>query len=157
MLTVEKRNKLILDYIPLANKIAYREKKKCPKMSFDEVQSAAYYGLVDAAVRCENISTFGCYAKIRIFCAINDYFRQIFLRPEKNMFFEKEYSVNFDSPSEVIEKLIKNFSLLEQNIMIYYFCDDMTLKEIGKKCNLSESRICQIIKNCCQSIKENLE
>jgi DNA-directed RNA polymerase specialized sigma subunit len=42
--------KLVVDYIPLASKLAWQKSMTTPQsVTFDELKSAAYMGLVDAA------------------------------------------------------------------------------------------------------------
>ena len=43
---------LIIDHMPLANKLAWKYKKIVPSyVDYNDLQSAAYFGLVDAASR----------------------------------------------------------------------------------------------------------
>lgn len=78
-MTIEERNELIINYIPLANKLAFQKNKLVSKnISFEELKSVAYMGLVDAAERF-NIKyncSFSTYAKIRILGEICDFIRK---------------------------------------------------------------------------------
>src|ERR1022692_3707077 len=74
-----KRDELFNKYIPLANKIANNEKKDVPKcVQLEELVSAAYCGLLDAATKYdkEKNDQFPLYGKIRILGEINDYLRK---------------------------------------------------------------------------------
>ncbi len=59
---------------------------------------------------------------------------------------------------EFICKLIsKNFSLLEQKIIYYYYYENLTMGEIGRKINTSESRISQIHMDILKRLKNKIE
>ena len=78
--TIEERNTLILDYLPLANKLAWKKWRLTPpSVDIDELKSAAYFGLVDSAEKY-NVNrgvSFAVYASIRIHGAICDYLREL--------------------------------------------------------------------------------
>lgn len=78
-LTTEERNDLVLAYMKLANKIAHNKHRKTPFVAYDELQSAAYFGLVDAAAKYDPSKNdcFGAYAALRIAGAICDYLREL--------------------------------------------------------------------------------
>ena len=59
---------------------------------------------------------------------------------------------------EFISKLIsKNFSPLEQKIIYYYYYENLTMGEIGRKINTSESRISQIHMDIIKRLKNKIE
>jgi RNA polymerase sigma factor FliA len=59
---------------------------------------------------------------------------------------------------EFISKLIsKNFSLIEQKIIYYYYYENLTMGEIGAKINTSESRISQIHMDIINRLKNKIE
>jgi len=59
---------------------------------------------------------------------------------------------------EFICKLIsKNFSPIEQKIIYYYYYENLTMGEIGKKINTSESRISQIHMDIIERLKNKIE
>lgn len=59
---------------------------------------------------------------------------------------------------EFINKLIsKNFSLIEQKIIYYYYYENLTMGEIGKKINICESRISQIHVDIIKRLKNKIE
>src|SRR4051812_1699576 len=70
---------LVEQYIPLANKLACRRKKDLPRfVDIEELKSAAYLGLVEAASRYDpKVGViFSTFAYPRIFGAIQDYLRE---------------------------------------------------------------------------------
>lgn len=59
---------------------------------------------------------------------------------------------------EFINKLIsKNFSPFEQKIIYYYYYENLTMGEIGKKINTTESRISQIHMDVIKRLKNKIE
>jgi RNA polymerase sigma factor for flagellar operon FliA len=80
-----------------------------------------------------------------------------FIRSEENEIMGRrsfqEKIVSDDDPSEnvsknelksVLAQAIQNLSEKEQKVISLYYYNDLTLKEIGKVMDLTESRICQI-------------
>lgn len=86
MLTLEQ-NDLILKYLHFAEKLA----KKYSQFRDDELKSAAYVGLIDAAIKYNGKSNFSTYARFRINGAMKDYLRKQlnFIKFRKNLSCEK--------------------------------------------------------------------
>ena len=70
-------NSLILNNISLAEKIAKSKKRKLSHISYDELKSAAYLGLVEAAnnYNSSENDNFPAFAVWRIIGAVRDYLR----------------------------------------------------------------------------------
>jgi len=80
MLTEENRNDLVIKNLPFAEKIAYYKSRRVPRsVQFDELKSAAYIGLFDAACKYDGSCPFVCYAFSRINGEIRDYLRSLSL------------------------------------------------------------------------------
>ena len=77
--TTEERNALIMNNISLAEKIAKSRKKKLSHISYDELKSAAYLGLVEAANNYDpqENDCFPAYAVWRVIGAVQDYLREL--------------------------------------------------------------------------------
>lgn len=59
---------------------------------------------------------------------------------------------------EFLNKLIsKNFSRVEQKIIYFYYYDDLTMEDIAKKLNMSESRISQIHTDVIPRLRNKIE
>jgi RNA polymerase sigma factor for flagellar operon FliA len=72
-------NDLIVNNIYFADFLAAQFKRRLISVSYDELQSAAYLGLVEAANKFntdENVG-FKSFAKFRIIGAMRDYLREI--------------------------------------------------------------------------------
>lgn len=158
---------LVEQYVPLANKLAYKKKKNLPNfVDIEELKSAAYMGLVEAASRYkpELGVQFSTFAYPRIFGAIHDYLREMGWgkRNESVKAFslntivktnDGEYSqgdlleskkeYNSDEFMEVITFTLDNQA---EQVLRYYFIDECSMKEVGEKFGVSESRVSQLIK-----------
>src|SRR6185437_3356727 len=67
--SIELRDKLFHQYLPLANKIACKRHKTMPRcVQIDELKSAAYQGLLDSATKYDEKKDlqFPMYARMRI-------------------------------------------------------------------------------------------
>jgi RNA polymerase sigma factor (sigma-70 family) len=146
-------NELIESHLPLANKIAGYKKKGLPRsVQLDELQSAAYFGLVDAAhkyepERCDN---FEGYAKIRIHGAIQDYLRELGWgtrqapQAHKTLEYEPSAPPSADSP-ELFGLVLPGLTPPRQAVIRGYFLEDKTQEEIGVEMGLSKARVCQVL------------
>lgn len=167
-LTIEQRNNLIMSHIALAEKIAYSKKRRVPScVDVDELKSAAYFGLVDAASRFNpKYKSFAGYAAIRITGSIYDSLRKL------GWGSRCQYTVIFgndDSPLEswiadesnddfeLFYEIIKNLNDIEKKIFFWYYGDNYNMREIGEKLNVSESRVSQIIKDCKSRLRKQWE
>ena len=164
-MTTAERNDLIIDHLPLADKLAWCKKKKVPyHVDVDELKSAAYFGLVDAASRFNpKYPSFSGYAAIRITGAIGDFLREL------GWGSKCQYNVMLcgdDSPLEswvvsksdddlaIFKEIIKNLSESEQRVLFWYYGDNYYMREIGEMMGVSESRISQIILRCKTLLKK---
>jgi RNA polymerase sigma factor (sigma-70 family) len=145
-MTIEERNELIIKYIPLANKIAFQKNKTTPKnITLDEIKSAAYMGLIDAATKFRpELCSFPTYAKFRIIGSIKDYLKNI-----KIDFCElKDYYFSSSCDYDNLDLFPSIFSFLDytgQNVIKMYYIENKSMKHIGDFLGVSESRISQMI------------
>lgn len=146
-MTINERNQLVLNYMPLANKIASDKNKNTPKnITLDELKSAAYLGLIKAANKFnkELKCSFATYAKYRIIGEIKDY-----LRKNKTKFIEitDQYYYNVENQDQ-IDILSFVYSILDatgQSVIKMYYVDNKSMKQIGRQLNITESRVSQMI------------
>lgn len=163
MLTLKK---LVEQYLPLANKLAFQKKKNLPKhIDIEDLRSAAYLGLVEAANRYNpdvgvNFSTF---AYPRINGAIIDYLRDLGWFKKGN----SHYILSLDSSEsgyectlsdtikakkesndcmEILEEISRNLDDQAKSVLKHYFIDELSMQEVGDKFGVSEGRISQLIK-----------
>lgn len=57
---------------------------------------------------------------------------------------------------DIIEVLTRNLSQKEKRIVIMYYYEGLTMKEIGRILDLTESRVCQIHSNVISRLKERI-
>ena len=72
-------HELIINHMSLAEKIAKSKKRKLSHVSYEELVSAAYLGLVEAAsnYKSNENDCFAAYAIWRIIGAVRDYLREL--------------------------------------------------------------------------------
>ena len=165
MLTVEQRNELILNHLSLADKIAYSRKRSVPSfVDLDELKSAAYYGLVDAASKFNpKYKSFSGYAAIRITGSIFDFLRELgwgskcqynVMLCGDNSPLDCWEAKEPEDDLELFKEVIKNLKEVEKQIFFWYYGEGYNMREIGNKLDVSESRISQIIKQCKDQLKK---
>ncbi len=150
MLTLEKRNKLIVDNLDYAEKIAAIQFKKTPpSIQFDDLKSAAFMGLVESANRYDGRKPFQIYAFNRILGEIKDYLRSLYWGGRNQSFKMSSWDENLDFEKKDEEtnfdEMIKSLSPIGKNIIRKYYTEDKTLKEIGDELALSTTRIHQLL------------
>jgi len=166
-LTVEDRNALIEDYLPLAESLAWKKNRVTPNsISIDELKSAAYMGLINAADRFDaEKGSFASYAMIRITGEMKDYLRQSGRFPSVSLdtaVKEDEFELlrtlesrQDNDPEEFFIEATKCLNDLGKKVVISYYKDNQSLKEIGLKINVSESRVSQIVKGCRITLRDS--
>lgn len=151
--------KIIVDYIPLANKLAWQKSLSVPKhVTFEDLKSAAYMGLVDAANKFDPkvCPSFSAYARIRISGEIKDYLKKIargnaiVLDSEINSAEENKDARDTDDFFDFVSKKLGD---MDGKIMRMYYVEDRTLGEIGRSRGVTESRMSQIIKSCHERLR----
>lgn len=107
MINIKKRNELVIKYMPLAEKLANSRKRKVKKkVALDELKSAAYLGLIDAANKYNNEKAsknskdpFASYATRRITGQMTDYLRNCYwMGTRKNPI--PMYSLDSNTPTD---------------------------------------------------------
>jgi len=176
----EMRDRLFQQYMPLANKIACRKHRDMPKcVQLDELKSAAYFGLLDAATKYEEAKheQFPVYARIRILGEINDYLRRCTWGGRNRQFYGWSLDVPVygnrsrrpvpleegltDVPGvsemeaeELFSDLTKSLPLRVRNILRYYYLDGLTMKEISLIEGMCESRVSQLMSHYKQVLQK---
>lgn len=150
-MTIKERNELVIKYIPLAKKIARKFS------NLEEVQSAAYYGLIDAANKYNSVykSSFSSYAKIRISGEIKDYLRK---NKQNHQELKDDYSLDHQDYTN-LDLFAYVFSFLDctgQKIIRMYYIEDRSMKEIGEQLDIGESRVSQLLSKYKKIIRKKL-
>ena len=158
---------LVEQYVPLANKLAFQRKKTLPRfIDIEDLRSAAYLGLVEAANRFNPDLgiCFSTFAYPRINGAIIDHLRDLgWLKKGESCSITSLDAPVADSETNVLGELIaakeerhdeeEILEVISQNlddqakvVLGHYFIDEMSMKTIGEKFGVTEGRISQLIK-----------
>ena len=161
MLT-DKKKELVVNYMYLAERIAFKKKRSVPpQVTVEELKSAAYLGLVDAAGKYkEDIGNFPTYAYYRIIGAIIDYLRElgwgkcssrqsaVSLDAEVGDEFSIKDTLEAKSirlSDEFFAEISKELPEKAMGILKSYYLEGRSLREIATNCHLTESRISQLM------------
>ena len=153
------QQQLILDNLELARNIALKQTKKVSFVSHDELKSAAYLGLVQAALRFlpEKNIKFSTFAYNRILGAIKDYLRELSWGTRKQKWIKQEVEAETqDVCIDDFDELISCLSPRNKKIMELYYVESLSLETISKICDLHPSRISQILKDSRNTIRKQL-
>jgi RNA polymerase sigma factor (sigma-70 family) len=160
MTTINITNELILQNINLANSIAKIKKKTLKFVSLDELQSAAYFGLVQAANKFDpnKKTAFSTYAYIRIVGAIKDYLRELSWGTRKcNCKRQELVEQSFQDVTSSVDDLIFKLSTTNKQICKLYYEESLGISEIAKIYKVNPSRISQILTQSRIEIKQYME
>lgn len=140
---------LVIDHMHFAEKIAVNYFSKTPpQVQLDELKSAAYMGLVDAADRFDGERDFKAFAAWRIIGEIKDYLRS--LRWTKlatvSSIDGMDFPVSMENEEAEVFDCLKGISSIGKNVLKMYFGQEMTLTEIAEKVKLTPARVSQLIK-----------
>jgi len=171
-MTREERDLLIVNHMPLARKLAWGKCSNTPDhISYEELESAAYLGLVDAASKFDEARgvSFGLYARFRITGAICDYLRELeWCSNNRDVVvsfldvtvgdYPLSYFLESQEPNETfcefLEVVTKDLDENGKKIVSMYYLDELSLKEIGKVIGVSEGRVSQLLKKYREQIRD---
>jgi RNA polymerase sigma factor (sigma-70 family) len=160
MLTKEQQS-LVLKHISFAEKIAKSQAKRMPpQVQYDELKSAAYMGLVDAATRYDGKKDFESFASFRIIGEIKDYLRSLKWDRNTNKVasIPEGYDVVAETEPESFDDILDEFaknriSPLAKSILHMYYGQRLPISQIAAKANLSDARISQLINQNVETIR----
>lgn len=147
-------NQLILNYMPLAESLAKQKNRLTPKsVQIEDLQSAAYFGLVDAAhrFRAEYNVSFGAFARSRIVGEMCNYLHKI--RPQEPLP-DKLYDKSQEPLRWAFDDMTATLSQRDKDVVSLYYLQRYTLKEISNLLSITEGRVSQLLKSCKAAIKE---
>ena len=166
MLTLTERNDLITSHLSFADCLASAQFKKTPAcVQWDELQSAAYMGLCDAAAKYDGSKPFKVYATFRIFGEIKDYLRTLYWAGRGQSVKVSSWDESYDyaaetepeSFDEFFDGISKNLSPIGKKVLRMYYAEDLTIKQIAEQVNLSATRVFQLLKSNLQTLRKDLD
>lgn len=146
---------LVRTHIDFADRVACARKRHLPRrIDLDEIKSAAYMGLVQAAGRydADRGVPFTTFAYPRIVGAILDYARE--LRGEVSLDAEDSDGGSLKDTvvarpdgdaEELFEDLTYGLDDRAVHVLRCYYIDDVPMKEIGSRIGVTESRVSQML------------
>jgi RNA polymerase sigma factor for flagellar operon FliA len=151
-------NQLVEAHLQFAQKISNIKRRSLPRrISTEEIQAAAYMGLVEAANRFDSSKgvAFTTYAYPRIAGAIIDYLRECgYLMTSLDSCLEDgtTLATRIAAPcvkdaEELFEEVTSNLDEKAQQVLRCYYLDNMSMKEVGYQYGVTESRVSQLISN----------
>jgi len=170
-MTIAERNHLVVAHLPEVRKIAYWMRRKLPKgVDVEDLVQVGTIGLMRATERFDPAkkTKFSTYSARRVIGAILDYLRDINWQPRLSkrrgevppcvgrlpFFVAKgeeldlvDESVN--DPSFEIEQqdeldwMTRSLDSAGKQMVIRHFVDGLTMKEVGRELDYSESRVSQ--------------
>lgn len=164
-MTVTERNDLIVNHMSYAERLSSIQYRKVPKsIQWDELRSAAYMGLVDAANKYDGEQDFVCYSRWRIIGEMQDYLKSRPLcgrsKSCKIQFFEEDYDYAAepepDNFNEFFEDLTSDLKSTVKRVLYFYYAEDFTLRQIAERMDISQTRVHQILQGGIQELREKI-
>jgi len=150
----QERNSLILSHIQLANKVARSKKRKLFSIELEELEAAAYLGLVQAANSYDPMSCdqFSAFAIRRIIGAIQDYLRELSWGKRKqpwnrevDFVLEDILIVDKEQDDDLFEKIIDCLPERWKLVIRKYYLFSESLQVIADFLGVTESRAFQLL------------
>lgn len=155
-MTIIEQNLLVINHIALAEKIAKSKKRKLSHVSYEELKSAAYLGLVEAAKNYnpEENDCFSAYAVWRIIGAVRDYLRELSWGSRSNpikmeIISYKDCDIQVDElpQYDTFDNIIKLLPSVNKMVLKLYYQENKKIKDIAQDLNVHQSRVSQILSN----------
>lgn len=163
MKTLETYHKLIEKHCYFAEQLAKQRKRTVGKhIRYEDLLSAALYGLVDAAFHYEKEKgSFKTYAYTFIKGEMSKYIRELnclcgaehrynsMIASSLDEHTDDELNIideSYDTDDELFEEVTKVLPEIGRKIMYWYCYENLTLKQIGERLGVGESRASQMLK-----------
>jgi len=153
--------KLAEQYMPLAEGMIRRRASSLPSdLTIDDLRSAAYFALADAASRYNPNAgvSFPTFAKSRISGEISDClgFRRTRYIPE-NRDVEASPCQDRLETEDFFSFVCSELGEEDGKSLRMYYVDERSLKEVGELRGVTESRASQILKDCRDRLRRSIK
>jgi RNA polymerase sigma factor (sigma-70 family) len=145
---------LVLNNISLAQKLARAKKRKVYHVSLEELEAAAFLGLVEAAhgFDDDDADRFPVFAFFRVAGAINDYLRELAWGPRREPLQQEVFDLSslaskeeVEHATEVFESIVAVLPDVNQVVLRKYYIECEKLHQIADGIGVHESRVSQIL------------
>lgn len=152
MTSIQQRQHLVLDNISMAQRMARFKKRSLSSVSLDELESAAYLGLVQAANSFEDdLERFQAYAACRITGAIQDYLRELQWGSRQRRLQRQPEDIlqvivsNDKQYDDAFDGIVAKLPAVWQAVMKQYYLCGAKVKDIAFDFGFEEGRVYQIL------------
>lgn len=149
------KTQLIETHLEFAQTLAKKKKRSVgSKVSYEELESAAYHGLVEAANNYNETIPFKNYAGIRIMGEMNDYMRELRWGGKADI---KVITLEVDIPKETKEKpdlsaVLADLPQTKRQVLLWYYWEGLSMQKIAQKLELTKSMVSKMIKRFKQQL-----
>lgn len=151
---------LVIDNMDLAQRMARKKSRKLSHVAYEDLESAAYFGLVDAASKYvpEQNDNFSAYASVRIAGAMCDYLRELQWgtqsSPVKAEIYEDQVAVSDDQGvGELMAKITAILPDSGRTVVVQYYTEEKKMREIAADIGVNESRVSQVLSESYSRLK----
>lgn len=158
-------DQLITDNLQYAKNVARQRHKKHPFVAYDEIEAAAYMGLVEAARKYnpEKNDEFLAYAYPRIVGAIRDYLRELRWGSRANpvavaevYIYEEELCQAEERRNDgFFDKMTANLTKTNKTVVRQYYVEELKIREIATIMGVNESRVSQVLSESRVKLKQS--
>ena len=171
--TPELREKIITEYAPLVKLVAGRLSMYLGyNVEYEDLVSYGIFGLIDAIdqidfnknvkfdISVDELDTWTGQTKITNLVSLEDFVEQgseIKMDASHNSQFEQpEKVIEKAELAKMLEKAIDELTEKERSVVLFYYYEDLSLKEISKVLEVSESRVSQLHTKAIQKMKKHM-
>lgn len=146
-------------YMPLADSIACRISRNTPAdITLDDLKSAAYYALTLAASRYDPSVgvSFATYSRSRIVGEVMDCMRRRRAAHSEIVDVAANPAADTVETEDFFDFVCSELGSEDGKSLRMYYVEGRSLREVGDSRNVSESRACQILKDCHSRIRRSM-
>lgn len=111
-------------------------------------------------ISIDELNEWQSYVRVNSLISINEYIEQgceIEMNPVQNSHFEQpEKVVEQEELKVILAKSLESLTEKERTVIVLYYYEELTLKEISKVLEVSESRVSQLHTKALMKLKKNL-